>query len=711
MMFKALDPSQSAVPLKSMTAIVLDTETTGLDAASDRIVQIGAVRLAAGRVNRSDMFDELVDPGIPIPARSTEIHGIGDRDIEHAQSFTGIMPAFAAWAGPSVVIGYSIGFDLAVLMAEHERAGLSWQPPRCLDVAHLVQLLSPNLPSTALDPVAAWLGIDIENRHRAIGDALMTAEIYLAILPKLRAKGIFTLAEAERSCLTLTSRIDEEARAGWRIAVASRKSMAPLEGEAAARIDSFPYRHKLREIMRSPPVMVANDVALGKALGLMMEHKTSSVFLPPLHDGGDYGILTERDVLRAIDRVGAGTLNEPASGYVTRPLVTLDQDEFVYRAISCMAAKGFRHLGVRDALNDVVGALSARDLLKRRAGDAITLSDTIDKAKSAAELGTIWAGLTAVAGTLVREGVDAHDVAAIVSSELQALTRRACVLAERELYDSDQGEPPVPYTMLVLGSGGRGESLLAMDQDNAMIYREGEPGGVADQWFEALGQRVAAILDDAGVAYCKGGVMASSAAWRMDAARWRKTVGEWIKISSPGNILNADIFFDGCVVYGDRALGDALMQEAREAAGRSLPFLSALSLHAAEFETPLGWFGRFKLEEGRIDLKKGGLMALFSTARVLALRFGIADRSTRGRLAAASEHLDHGKEAVGNLIEAHRIILNTILRQQLSDLDSGIPPSNRIKPSELTGLQAQNLRWALDQIPLIANLLGTPLAP
>ena len=72
-----------------------------------------------------------------------------------------------------------------------------------------------------------------------------------------------------------------------------------------------------------------------------------------------------------------------------------------------------------------------------------------------------------------------RNTAAIVSHELRALTRRATELAEVRMIDDGWGPPPQPYAMLVLGSGGRGESLLAMDQDNAIVYADGEPGSEA----------------------------------------------------------------------------------------------------------------------------------------------------------------------------------------------------------------------------------------
>ena len=707
-MFKAVNPGQSALPLSALTAVVLDTETTGLNTKADFIVQIGAVQLSSGRLDRTMIFDELVNPGVTIPASSTSIHGIGDQDVVNAKTFVQVMPRLAEWASGCIVLGWSIGFDLAILKREHLRAGLAWQPPRSLDVAHLVQFLSPNLPSVSLEAVAGWLSVDIRDRHNAIADALITAEIFVALLPLLHAKGVFTLAEAERACRTLTAKMDEEVEAGWQEPVVPKRRDTFENRFGWTKVDSFPYRHRLGEIMRKPAVVLAEDTKVGEVLRLMTREQISSVFLMPPKDGEGHSILTERDILRAISREGAQALEQSAAAFRSRPLVTLGEKDFAYRAIRRMATAGFRHLGVHDEEGELVGALSARDLLKWRAGEVVSLGEEIEKANSPSELGTVWSGLASVAEALVQEDVDVRDIAAIISEELRTMTKRACEIAEREFMESDKGAPPVPYAMLVLGSGGRGESLLAMDQDNAVVYEGGEADDTTDQWFEAFGGRVAAILDEAGVAYCEGGVMASNAAWRKSLAEWRRTVADWIKINRPENLLSADIFFDGCSVHGTMALGDGLLSEALEAAGQSPPFLSALAARAGDFEDPMGWFGRFKLTEGRLDLKKSGLLALFSTARVLALRHGITRHSTAGRFRAVQGRLDQAEGAITDLVEAHRTILDAILRQQLRDLAQGIPLSNSVAPSSLTGLQRENLKWALGRIGLTNNLLGIP---
>lgn len=707
MSFQATENGLSGLPLAAVPVVALDCETTGLDVKADRVVEIAAVRLDGEGAAGPDVYVSFVSPGTPIPAASTAIHGITDDEIAGAPAFPQAMAGLAAWAGPSVVVGYAIGFDLAILANEHRRYGLDWAPPRSLDIRHLVQLVAPELPSQSLEMAAKWLGVEPGERHRARGDAETAARIFQALLPRLREKGIVTLAQAERVCRGLTSRLEEEAQAGWHDVL--RDSRIVKEGVAEyARIDSFPYRHRVFDIMRAPAISVRRDLPVKEALAMMMDRGISSVFVEPAEAGGDYGILTERDLLRAFNSDVAGVRDAAVSRYAKGPLVTVDQDEFVYRAIAGMAQRGFRHLGVRDGAGKLVGALSARDLLRQRASDALSLGDALERAERPADLGRIWAGLTTVARGLVFEEADPRDIAAIVSRELRALTRRACELAEAQMLRDGRGAPPRPYAMMVLGSGGRGESLLAMDQDNAIVFDQGEPGGPEDLWFERLGVLVADMLNEAGVTYCPGGIMASKPEWRMDLIGWRRRIEIWIGKARPEDLLNCDIFFDAVPVYGARDLAEGLVAEAVAAARGSRTFLQAMSVKASDFRSQLNWLGRPRLENGRIDLKKGGLMPVFSAARVAALTHGITSRSTPERLEALRDLEAVDAALAGRLIEAHRILLGAILGQQLRDLPAGIALSNKVAPGEMTAYDRQQLTWALGEVGGVRDLLGTP---
>lgn len=705
MTFKIVSPGVASVPLGALPAVVLDTETTGLDVAGDRVIEIGAVRMKGNPAEAPETFESFVNPGVPVPAAATAIHGIGDGDLASAPAFPEVMAAFVGWAGPSVLIGYSVGFDVGILKNEHQRAGLTWSPPRVLDIRHLAQIIAPNLPEQSLDTTADWLGIRVEGRHRALGDAMAAARIFEALVPRLRDKGIRTLAEAERAIRQRASLTSGEERIGWQ-----QGSEAGGDSDAAvlARIDSFPYRHRVRDLMNAPPLEIGPEASLRDALREMAQRKVSSLFVRPAPGETGHGIITERDVLRVLAVHDHEGLEKPLGIVAHRPLVTIGEDEFVYRAQASMVGRGFRHLGVVDDAGRLVGALSARDLLKQRADDAVQFGSSIEKAQSPVELGQIWLSLPGIAKALVAEGVDARDVASVVSRELRALTHKACMFAEQELVAAGRGPAPQPFAMMVLGSGGRGESLLAMDQDNAMVIAGDAGHGPDAAWYLDFAKRVSDILDAAGVSYCKGGVMASNEAWRKNEAEWRETVGGWITRSRAQDILNCDIFFDARPVFGENYLADSLRRDASAFAKDARVFLSLLALNASNVSAPVGWFGSFKTENGRLDLKRYCIMPIFSAARVAALRHGIEARSTVGRL-EAFKRLDLVREAViDELIESHRVCFNLVLQQQLRDLDRGIKLSNSVAPPELSRHELGEMAWALKRVPAVVDILGTP---
>ena len=446
------------------------------------MIELAGVRLSGGKLVEGDTFRQLLRPGDePIPAVATRIHGIDDAAVAAAPPFAEVWPRFEAFLGRSIVIGHTVGFDLAVLKRECGLAGLPWSRPRTLDTRLLAQIAAPELAGYTLEKLADWLGIDVVGRHSALGDAVTTARVFLALVPKLRDHDIRTVAEAERACRALSAVLDDQVRIGWVEAV---EPPARIDAEQTLeRFDAYAYRHRTRDIMRTPAIFVAPDVPIREALARMARENISSLYVHEPHaaagtvTAAEAGIVTERDVLRAIDRLGAAALEKPVGRIMTRPLVSIPADAFVYRAIGRMSRLKIRHLGVVDEAGHVIGALSARDLLRLRAGEAISLGDEIDDAEDAHALSVAWAKLPRVAEALLAEGLSGREIAEVISSELRALSSQAAVIAEQIMRKRGLGGPPVPYALIVLGSAGRGESLLAMDQDNAVIFERGEPEG------------------------------------------------------------------------------------------------------------------------------------------------------------------------------------------------------------------------------------------
>ena len=300
----------------------------------------------------------------------------------------------------------------------------------------------------------------------------------------------------------------------------------------------------------------------------------------------------------------------------------------------------------------MVGAVTTRNLLRHRATAAMVLGDEIAAGEGVAGLAAAWGRVPETARKLAAEEVDPRTIASVISAEIRTLTRRAAEIAAAEL-----GPAPVPYAVLVLGSAGRGESLLAADQDNAIVYADGEESGSAEAYFPRLGERIAACLDGVGIPFCKGGVMAREPAWCQSLHGWRGTVAGWIGRQRPEDLLNVDIFFDAAIVHGDRALGEGLLADAWGRARRTPSFLVALAGTARDWRSPARFLGGFRTgADGRLDLKAGGLLPIVAAARVLAIKAG-ADGppagSTAERLRAAAAAGLASRSQIEGLVGAH----------------------------------------------------------
>jgi DNA polymerase III subunit epsilon len=182
--------------LAELSYTVFDTETTGLDpGGGDEILQIGATRIVNGRLRRPECFDSLVNPQRTIPAASTAIHGIHDAMVAHQPTIAQVLPAFHAFAADTVLVGHNVAFDMRFLQLKEAPTGIVFSQP-VLDTLLLAAVAQPNQPSQRLEAIAQRLGVSLLGRHTALGDALVTAEVFLKLLPLLADKGIVTLGEA-----------------------------------------------------------------------------------------------------------------------------------------------------------------------------------------------------------------------------------------------------------------------------------------------------------------------------------------------------------------------------------------------------------------------------------------------------------------------------------------------------------------------------------
>lgn len=200
-LFASDDHSQSLddQPLDSLALTVFDTETTGLDPnGGDEIIQMGAVRILNGKLLTGESFDQLVDPGRHIPEASIPFHGICPEMVRGQPLIAEVLPTFHHFAQDTVLVGHNVAFDMRFLQLKEAATGLRFDQP-VLDTLLLATVAQPHQESYQMEDIAARLGVRVQDRHSALGDALTTARIFIKLIPLLRHQGIVTLQQARNA--------------------------------------------------------------------------------------------------------------------------------------------------------------------------------------------------------------------------------------------------------------------------------------------------------------------------------------------------------------------------------------------------------------------------------------------------------------------------------------------------------------------------------
>lgn len=175
------------------TYVVFDIETTGLSKEKEMITEIGAVKVADGKI--IDRFSTFVNPQRPISAEITKLTGITDDMVKDAPTIENVLPEFLKFCEDTVLVAHNASFDTGFIRIAAERAGLGELHYTIVDTLELARALLPELNKHKLDIVCEHLGVTLNGHHRAVNDAEATAEVFIKFLDMLAEKKIFTLDE------------------------------------------------------------------------------------------------------------------------------------------------------------------------------------------------------------------------------------------------------------------------------------------------------------------------------------------------------------------------------------------------------------------------------------------------------------------------------------------------------------------------------------
>ncbi len=453
--------------------------------------------------------------------------------------------------------------------------------------------------------------------------------------------------------------------------------------QAARTMRSLPEvrTRPVTSLVRSAPLFCEADTPIRDAAQMLIDAGRSAI-LVRLRDG--LGIVTDVD-LRDKVVVGGVSTDAPVARIMTSPVHTIGAEVLAPEASIAMMVAGVNHLPVLDADGNVVGILSASNLMALDARSPFALRRSIMQARSAEELVLASKDLPGLFVDLMDARLDAPALTRILTVLGDSLTARLLELAVDE-----HGEPPVPYAWLAFGSCARSELTLASDQDNGLAYADTDDPGV-DAYFALVADYVNRGLADCGFALDPHGVLARTRQWRMSLSAWQQVFAYCLEGKDLDRLARASVAFDFRQVAGelyvDRVLTD-IMREARE----HKRFMRGLAQLGSRIPSPLGFRQRLV---GYFDIKKSGLVPVQNLARYYAFDKGVTAQTTLERLAAVDEIQGQDDENPRSLREAFTGLSHMQLRHHANAIRNGRALDNIINAETLRPLTKAQTQEAL----------------
>lgn len=456
-----------------------------------------------------------------------------------------------------------------------------------------------------------------------------------------------------------------------------------------------PTAARTRDLVTRAVVHVEPGATVREAAMAMSARDTS---LACVSAGGELlGVVTDHDLRTRVVAAGRD-LRTPVGQVMTPQPCTIAADRSGYEAMVVMLENDIRHLPVTDG-GRVIGIVSAADLFRdHHSMAAISLAGRVAQAESIIELSTMMSGLPELQGALLRAELPPLQVTHVLTSIVDACTRRLLALAERRL-----GTPPCGYVWLAVGVQARGEWSVGAGQASALVLEELDPGDEfaladAEQYFSELARRVTSGLEVCGIEQ-RDGPLAVNPRWRQPIGPWREYLQRWIDEADREELREVSALLDLRALHGDEDLAEELLAQLRSRLRRPGALVRALAANAVQIAPPLGFFRTFVLSrdgEGQkvLDIARGGIDPVVDIARVYGLAAGSIDPASPRRLEAAQRAGLLPPATARDLDNALTLLCEIRLRHRQARRERGLILTDELTPEAMTAFDRGHLKEA-----------------
>lgn len=294
------------------------------------------------------------------------------------------------------------------------------------------------------------------------------------------------------------------------------------------------------------------------------------------------------------------------------------------------------------------------------------------------------------------------------------LAARTMQLVEAELLAQGDGEAPLPYALLSMGSDGRQEQTLITDQDYLLVYGDGG-GERGDTYFAIFSCLLVERLAQVGFKKCSGEIMPSSSDWRGSVQQWHRrllTIVRYEFDEYARNLMDLIVLSDARYIAGEEVMAKALVGVIRDFERSYFQVIWGMAKAATNMKVGLTWFGRLWTEHkgehrGELNLKLLGWAPLVMNVRILAVHNGITETPTLARIDRLQELHSFSQEFAVGLRAAYLLLTKLRIQLQIRQLRGLQVDSYFLQPQMLTRQENDELRQALRRIEELQKIIHT----